>query len=66
MLKSASFCQDAVEPQPTKYVPKHKDLSRTEQRYVGRSAIKVNTTDTRFDLLIVSLITTQYLTCMLQ
>jgi len=28
-------------PQPTKNIPKQKDLSRTEQRYVGRTAVKV-------------------------
>jgi len=31
--------------------PKQKHLLRTKERYVSRTAIKVNTTDTRFDLL---------------
>ena len=34
--------------------PKKKNLSRTEQRYVSRTAINVNTTDTRLDLFIAS------------
>jgi len=37
-----------------KNFPKQKDLSRTEQRYIGRTAVKVNTTDTRLDLFIAS------------
>ena len=47
-------------PQPTKNFPKQKDLSRTEQCYVGKTAVKVNTTDTRLDLLIASRITTHF------
>jgi len=47
MKQNCKPCQYADEPQPTKIFPKHKDLSRTEQRYVGRTAIKVYTTDTR-------------------
>jgi len=38
----------------TKNVPKQKDFSRTEQGYVSRTALEVNTTDTRLDLLIAS------------
>ena len=41
-------------PQPTKNIPKQKDLLRTEQRYIGKTAVKVNTTDTRLDLLFAS------------
>jgi len=41
----------------TKNVPKQKDFSRTEQGYVSRTALEVNTTDTRLDLLIASWIT---------
>jgi len=37
--------------------PKQKDLSRADQRYVGSTAIKANSTDTRLDLLNVSWIT---------
>jgi len=66
MLKSASLFHNADDPQPTKNVPKQKDLSRTEQRYFGRIAIKVSTIDTRLDPLIASRITTQYLACKLQ
>jgi len=49
---STCFCAGLHEKQ---------DLSRTEQRYVCKTAIKVNTTDTRFDsldLFIASWITT--------
>jgi len=42
------------DPQPTKNVPKKKGFSITEQRYVSRTAIKVNTTDTRLDMFIAS------------
>jgi len=35
MLKSASPCQKADEPQPTKNSSKQKNVSRTEKRYVG-------------------------------
>jgi len=35
-------------------------FSRTEQSYVGRTDIKVNTTDTHLDLLIASWITTYF------
>jgi len=38
-------------------LPKQKDLSRTEQRYVGRTANKVITTDTSVDLFITSFTT---------
>jgi len=38
MKKTASLCQNADDLQPTKNFPKQKDLSRTEQRYVGRMA----------------------------
>ena len=41
-----------------KHLPKQKDLSNTEQRLVSRTAIKVNTTDTRLDLFITSGTTT--------
>ena len=58
MLKPASLCQKADDSQPTKNVPKQKDNLRTEQRYVGRTAIKINTTDTGIGLLIASCITT--------
>jgi len=47
--KTASLCQNADDPQN---FPKQKDLSRTEQRCVARTAIKVNATDTRLDLFI--------------
>jgi len=36
-------------PQSTKNLPEQKNLSRTEQRHVSRTAIKVNRTDTRLD-----------------
>jgi len=36
---------------------KKKVLSRTDQRYVSRTAIKVNTRDTRLDLFIARWIT---------
>jgi len=52
MLKSSGLCQNADDPQPTRNFPKQKDLSRTEQSYVSRTAIKVNTTDTHLDLFI--------------
>jgi len=42
--------------------PKQKDLSRTEQRCVRTTAIKINTTDTHLDLFIASWITT-HLVC---
>jgi len=41
-------------PQSTKNFPEQKNLSRTEQRYVGRTAVKVYMTDTRLDLLIAN------------
>jgi len=41
-------------PAPTKNYPKQQIISRTEQRYVGRTAVKGNTTDTRLDQFIVS------------
>jgi len=50
--KTASLCYNADDPQPHKNFPKQKNLSRTEQNYVSRTAIKVNTTDTRLDLFI--------------
>jgi len=43
--------------------PNQKDLSRTGQSYVGRTAIKVNTTDTHLDLFVASWITKQHLAC---
>jgi len=58
MLKSASPCQKADELRPTKNVPKQQDVSRIELRYIGRTAIKANTTDTRLHLVIASYITT--------
>jgi len=58
MLKSASPCKKADERQPTKNSSKQKEVSRTEKPYVGRNAIKANTTDTRLDLDIASYITT--------
>jgi len=46
--------QALVKMQMTRNQPqtfkKRKNLSRTEQRYVSRIAIKINTTDTRLDL----------------
>ena len=62
ILKVASLCQNADDPQPTKNISKQKNISRTEQRYVSRTAIKV-TADFCFDLLITSCVTTQYLAC---
>jgi len=50
-------------PQPSKIFTKQADLSRTEQSYVGWTAGKVNTTDTRLDLLIASWITTYFACC---
>jgi len=41
-------------PLTTKNFPKQKDLSRTEQHYVSRTAIKVNTTGTGLELLIAT------------
>jgi len=52
--KAANLCQNGDDPQPTKKFMKQKDLSRTEQCYVGITAIKANMTDTRLDLFISS------------
>ena len=41
----------------TKSFPTQKGFSRTEQRYVGRTAVKVNRTDTDLDLFTASWIT---------
>jgi len=43
--KFARLFQNADDPQRTKNFPKQKDLSRNEQRYVGRNASKVDATD---------------------
>ena len=37
-----------------KNFPKHKDFTRTEQHYIGRTAVKVSMTDTHLDLLIAN------------
>jgi len=58
MLKPASPCKKADERQPTKNVPKQKEVSRTEKRYVGTTAIKANTTDSCLDRDIASYIIT--------
>ena len=48
-------------PAPTKNFPKQQIISRTEQRYISRTAINGNKTDTRLDLFIASWITTHLL-----
>ena len=50
-LVLASVVQgDAVNCNTTNNFPKPKNLLRTEKRYVGKAAIKINTTDTRLGL----------------
>jgi len=39
--KIADLCQNADEPRPIINFPKQKNLLRTEQRYVSRTAIKL-------------------------
>jgi len=60
MLKSArkqklqTFVKTEMTRNQQKKFMKQKDLSRTEQCYVGITAIKANMTDTRLDLFISS------------
>ena len=54
MKQNCKHLLNADYQQSTNNFPKQKSLSRTEQRYVSRTAIQVNTTDIRLDLYIAS------------
>jgi len=52
--KQQAFVKMQMTRNQLKSFKKRKNLWRTEQRYVSRTAINVNTTDTSFDLFIAS------------